>query len=102
MQATKLMTIILAATVVGGCAASSHHAFLRPIPDTHMIFNPERTAPARPDNFRTEWPMALSGQPGGEEIEFRETIIDRQGRFGRYSDYHFRRFHSVRTGHVRR
>ncbi len=46
--------------------------------------------------------MALSGQPDGEEIEFRETIIDRQGLFGRDSDYHFRRFHSVRTGHVRR
>lgn len=102
MQATKLMMIILATTVVGGCAASSHRASLRPIPDTHLIFNPERAASARPDNFRMDWPMVVSGQPDGEEIEFRETIYDRQGLSGRNSGYYYRRFDSVRTGHVRR
>ena len=92
----------LAATAVVGCAAKEPRVSWRPIPDSHLLFNPERTASAPPDNYRADWPVVLSGQPDREEIEYRETIIDRQGHFGRNSDYHLRRFDSVRTGRVRR
>ena len=102
MQTTKLMLIALAVVAVVGCAADRRRVSWRPIPDSHLIFNPERSTPAPPDNFRADWPVVLSGQPDGEEVEYRETIIDHQGRFGRNSDYHFRRFDSVRTGRVRR
>jgi hypothetical protein len=50
---------------------------------------------------RTDWPSTPAYARGTEQIEYRETIIDRQGDFGLGRDRLYRRFDSVTQGHRR-
>jgi hypothetical protein len=51
---------------------------------------------------RTDWPTTPAYANGGEYVEYRETIIDRQGDFGVSRDRLYRRFDSIRRGQHRR
>ena len=66
--------------------------------EAYVIFNPDEVL--LPPEFigRTDWPATYAHQATGEIVEYRESIIDRDGQtFGRRDDYR-RRFYSLRTG----
>ena len=67
-----------------------------------LLFNPQWTIDSGYDLARSDWPVAASFEHQREEFSYRETIIDRQGRFGTGQDYSYRRFDSTRTGSTRR
>ncbi len=73
------------------------------IAEKHLIFNPEWTNIPPEYVARSDWPSTAALSVLGEEIAYRETIIDRQGRStgGRDQTY-YRRFYSVRTGRAGR
>jgi len=54
------------------------------------------------DLTRSDWPVAAAFEHQREELYYRETIVDRQGRFGANQDYGYRRFDSTRMGRTRR
>ncbi len=64
----------------------------------NLVFNSQCNLLAGGHNERSEWPSTVAYQRSTELIDFRETIIDRQGRFGHSDDYLYRRFESTRTG----
>ncbi|MFH1110838.1 MAG: hypothetical protein V1790_16820 [Planctomycetota bacterium] len=51
---------------------------------------------------RTDWPATAGLDSQREEITYRETIIDRQGRSWFDEDFTYRRFDSTRTGRTTR
>ncbi len=94
--------LILAPAFVG-CATSARRYGPTLIPEKNTIFNPEWTGVSSSHVTRTEWPATVAFTPLGEEIEYAETIIDLQGRFGDNRDQtYYRRFSSVRKGRARR
>lgn len=68
----------------------------------HTLFNADWTRDASENIGRIVWPMTTAYNETGESTEYRETIIDRQGRFGFDRDQHYRRFDSIRTGRTYR
>ncbi|MGH8679027.1 MAG: hypothetical protein ACREUQ_11815 [Burkholderiales bacterium] len=63
-----------------------------------MLFGAE--VPAHPDGFteRSDWPATTGFTTSDEQIEYRETVYDVQGRGFGDRDWLYRRFDSVRTG----
>jgi hypothetical protein len=89
---------------VYGCAGS-----LRPTPPlrntaSHLIFNPVCSLYSGLDTAvaRADWPATAGLDHQREEISYRETIIDRQGRSWFDQDFTYRRFDSTRTGRTTR
>lgn len=89
---------------VYGCAGS-----LRPTPPlrytaSHLIFNPVCSLYSGSDTAvaRSDWPSTAGLDHQREEISYRETIIDRQGRSWFDEDFTYRRFDSTRTGRTTR
>lgn len=82
-----------------GCASRPTRTSMTWSPDTYLIFNPQWTGIAIADTPRGPWPTTTTFQTFGEDIEYRETTIDIQGRHGFNSDRTYRRFESTRRGH---
>jgi len=89
---------------VYGCAGS-----LRPTPSlrntaSHLIFNSACSSYSGLDTAvaRADWPATTGLDHQREEISYRETIIDRQGRSWFDEDLTYRRFDSTRTGRTTR
>jgi hypothetical protein len=87
-----------------GCAGS-----LRPTPPLHntasrLIFNPVCSLYSGFDTVvaRTDWPATGGLDDQREEIIYRETIMDRQGRSWMDEGFTYRRFDSTRTGRTTR
>ncbi len=101
MFATLLL--LLAMPIIDGCSVSARTARPRTVKMNNAIFNPEWTQIPVSAIARSDWPSTDAFSAHGEEVEYRETIIDWQGRFGRSQDQvYYRRFDSVRTGRARR
>ena len=97
-----LLTPLVMVTLVG-CSATATSAPPSRMSVQHVIFNPEWTGIPSLGFARTDWPSTVAFLHVGEEIDYKETIIDWQGRFGGNLDQtYYRRFASVRTGRARR
>ena len=99
LRCLLLSSIPLSTVLIGGCATTKRTIQRHTAPDKHIIFNPYWSMFSIADTFREEWPSAPGYLIAGEHVAYRETIYDRQGRFGAQSDYYYRRFDSVRIGH---
>jgi hypothetical protein len=102
---TKVAAAAFAALMpVYGCAGALHHT--PPLHNTasHLIFNPHGSLYSEFDTAvaRTDWPATAGLDPEREELSYRETIIDRQGRSWLDADFTYRRFDSTRTGRTTR
>jgi hypothetical protein len=64
----------------------------------NLIFNPQFTFASELHVARRDWPSTTAFHRPTEHLKYRETIIDRQGRFGGSDDYLYRRFDSIRVG----
>lgn len=89
---------------VYGCAGA-----LRPTPPlrntvSRLIFNPVCSLYSGLDAAvaRTDWPATTGLDHQREEISYRETIMDRQGRSWFDDGFTYRRFDSTRTGRTTR
>lgn len=74
------------------------------MPPTNLIFNPESTRVAYGlAREPSSWPSTAVYTDPGDQITYRESVLDFQGRStaARGQDY-YRRFSSVRTGRGRR
>ena len=89
---------ILVATTLAGCATPVRTTGLAHIPEKNLIFNPEWTGLPVLEVARASWPSTAAFSSLVEQIDYRETIIDRQGSFGHDLDFLYRRFDSVRSG----
>ena len=69
-------------------------------PSRHLLFNPERTPAATYHVARSDWPSTFVAERQSEEMTLKETVIDRQGRFGRDQDFYYRRVRAVRTSRL--
>ena len=89
---------------VCGCVGA-----LRPTPPlrntaSRLIFNPVCSLYSGLDTAvaRADWPATAGLDHQREEISYRETIMDRQGRSWFDEDFTYRRFDSTRTGRTTR
>ena len=99
-QLTPALLVLLA---VCGCSVNGRHSCFRDIAEKNLIFNPDWTRLPVFDVAREDWPFTSSVWHNGETTEYRETIIDRQGRFLYHPECHYyRRFDSIRTGRLHR
>ena len=96
------VTAVLSLTVLSGCANIGRHVWAREYVPSHLIFNPDGTGVALRAIPRSDWPSTVAYSHARETIEYRATISDLQGLSQGGRDTMFRRFHSVRTGRVRR
>ncbi len=64
----------------------------------NLVFNSQWNMSVDGFSNRSSWPSTGAYQLSTEQIEFRETVIDRQGRFGHSDDFLYRRFEQTRTG----
>lgn len=96
------IVLLIASVILGGCSVSAHYARPSHVAEKNILFNPEWTG--LPPLFvgRAEWPSTIAFSHIGEDVEYRETIIDRQGWYRNGRDHLYRRFDSVRTGRIRR
>ena len=101
-----LVTILILSPAIflAGCASAGSR-MVRAVspegrPSRHLLFNPERTSAAPCDVVRSDWPSTFVAERHSEEMTFQETVIDRQGRFGREQDSYYRRVRAVRTGRL--
>jgi len=97
------LACLLAMPLVAACSVVQPHTSRAQVAATHLIFNPEWTRlPSLPCS-RAEWPVTNAYDKLREDIAYSETIWDWQARFGgRGEQSSYRRFHSVRTGEIRR
>lgn len=103
MKRTLGLLMLLAPPVLVGCSAPATSAPSSRASVRHVIFNPEWTKIPSLSFVRTDWPSTFVFSHVGESIDYKETILDWQGRFGRNLDQtYYRRFASVRTGRARR
>ena len=101
MVATTLL--LLAIPIAVGCSGHARTPRSHGVKMNNAIFNPEWTRIPVTAIARSDWPSTAAYSGSDEEVEYRETIIDWQGRFGRSQDQvYYRRFDSVRTGVARR
>ena len=89
------LPVLLLAT---GCSSSGHLRRSRCVQYENLIFNPQFTFAPEVAVSRMDWPSTAAFHRPTEHLEYRETIIDRQGRFGGSDDYLYRRFDSIRVG----
>ncbi|MBI4717890.1 MAG: hypothetical protein HY763_08820 [Planctomycetes bacterium] len=100
-----LIVVLTMLLTVLGCAGKRPHATGHPAriaAAPYLLFNPDPEAFPIVEYGRSDWPATSSFNELGEVVEYQETIIDRQGRFGIDQDLHYRRFDSVRTGRAYR
>lgn len=101
MLATTLL--LLAIPIVGGCSGHVRAARPHGVKMSNAIFNPEWTRIPVTAIARSDWPSTAVFSGRGEEGEYLETIVDRQGPFrGSRDQVYYRRFESVRRGVARR
>ena len=93
---------ILVSTAPAGCSVSARTTSSLQTSARNILFNPEWTGLPVSSVTRTDWPSTVAFSSLYEGVEYRETILDRQGGFGSDRDYLYRRFYSVRTGRARR
>lgn len=97
-----LLAGTLGMTVSGCCARRAAQIRLERPTTGGLIFNPEWNVAESVLNARNDWPTASGPSRFAEGTEFREFVVDRQGRFGQNADFYYRRYESVRTGQDRR
>ena len=88
--------------VAVGCANRSRGPQEAPQFKSDLLFGPAWAGYASRDTPRSAWPSTRAYDSDEETVSFRETIIDRQGRFLFGRDDYYRRFDSVREGRIRR
>ena len=91
--------LLVAGLLVGvglGCAGKRRPVYRASVNAVHVIFNPVPGGYSEPR--RALWPAAGIDLAPDAYVAYRETIVDRQGRFGGSQDYYRRRVDSVRTG----
>ena len=96
------IALLLCVGLSGCCVTSPLTARRTKVMSEHLLFNPEWTGLSLNEVPRGDWPSTPAFANGGEQVEYRETIIDRQGDFGVSRDRLYRRFDSVRQGHRER
>jgi len=69
-------------------------------PNRHLIFSPEQDGTFVMQDYDTNWPATIDAYQPFEVVDYRETISDRQDRWGNLEDQYYRRFDSVRTGRL--
>ena len=95
--------LLLTASLLTGCTATGRMSSSSRLPASYTIFNPDWNRLPLVSVPRADWPVTTAFSKLGESIEYRETIIDWQGRFaGARDQRYYRRFESVRTGRARR
>jgi len=89
---------------VYGCAGSLRLTPTSRNTASHLIFNPQCSLYSWFDTAvaRTDWPATAGLDHQREEIIYRETIMDRQGRSWFDEGFTYRRFDSTRTGRTTR
>lgn len=95
-------TAALSLAVLAGCASVGRSAWAFEYVPENLIFNPDRTGIPLRAIPRSDWPSTVAYSHPRETIEYRETVHDLQGLSQGGRDYLIRRFHSVRTGRMRR
>ena len=99
---TAAILLVLGAGLPG-CAATSPGSPAGLVAERHLIFNPECTGTTPVWLDRGDWPSTIVPSNPGEELTYRETIIDWQGRSRGWQDQDYRRrFTSIRTSRPRR
>ncbi len=94
---------VLGIHLASGCSVAPSAAPRTRVAARNIIFNPEWIQLPTQSFSRVEWPVTDAYDMLGEDIAYRETIWDWQGRSGgRGEQPYYRRFHSVRTGEARR
>lgn len=88
--------------LVGACATHAVSPVRRVAIARNLLFNPSWTGVATFDAPRSDWPATIAHVRSAEQIDYRETYIDLQGRSGANRDYFYRRFESVRRGSASR
>ena len=96
------IVLLIALVILVGCSASARYVKPSHVAEKNILFNPEWTG--LPSFFvgRTEWPATIAFSHLGEDVEYRETIVDRQGWYRNGRDHLYRRFDSVRIGRIHR
>lgn len=97
-ERSAFLLVIVFCLGLTGCATSQRRGRPPRAFSEHLLFNPEWTGLVSHDVQRSDWPSTPAFAHGSEYVEYRETIIDRQGDFGFASDRLYRRFDSVRRG----
>ncbi len=69
-------------------------------PNRNLIFSPEPQGTFVMQDYDTNWPATIDAYQPFEVVDYRETISDRQDRWGNLEDQYYRRFDSVRTGRL--
>ena len=91
---------VLVTIAVGlGCSVTERNGSTRWIAGQHLIFNPEWTGIPSGPEAREVWPSTSAFGGRDEEVFYRETIMDWQGRT---EPVYYRRFNSIRTGRAHR
>lgn len=100
-RALPTLTLALAAVLVqAGCACpTGRHART---PARNLLFGPAWAGIPTFDVPRSDWPATTAGPAIDEHIEYRTTLYDWQGQFGRDDGTLYRRFRSERTGSTTR
>ena len=102
---SKIATIVMlfAMTAATGCSTTAGRADQTFVSETHLIFSPEWTGLPLAEVGRSNWPATIARLQPGEDLDYRETIIDRQGRLPYNVDRdYYRSFTATRTGRTRR
>jgi hypothetical protein len=104
--------LCLLAGGLSGCAPSGHRDLLEWYPvtprsgagakDASLIFNPEGVEFSLFEPLVRDWPVTEMEWTGGEQVYFRETLIDTQQRHFSRFDSPYRRLTVVRTGAAHR
>ena len=102
MRSCALLLVASLCAASFGCAACSQKRVTADPMSEHLLFNRQWIGASAYDASRSDWPSTPAFADGGEEIEYRETIIDRQGGFGSSRDRLYRRFDSIRQGYRQR
>lgn len=95
--------VLLAIAAGLGCSGTGRNASVQWSASQHLIFNPEWTGIPSGPVAREVWPATAAFVGREEEVFYRETIIDWQGRTsGGREPVYYRRFNSIRTGRAHR
>ena len=104
-HATKLVVAAVAVLIpLCSCSTPLRHTSGLPRAETHLLFNPKGTIDSSFEAVvvRADWPATAGLDRPREEISYRETIMDRQGRSWLDEGFTYRRFDSTRTGRTTR
>ena len=95
-------TLILASVVMMGaslgCSICGRERRVTYLEEKNLIFNPHVIYGLYSCDSRAVWPSTIARDQMRDHVEYRETVIDRQGLYGYTDDYLYRRFDSVRVG----